>query len=70
LAQRGDWLRFGDGTPARCGVLVYHHDPRHVARVDAIINSARVNLTFVETGWRMLDVPIGEVCRHREDASS
>ena len=60
--HRGDWLRLGCGTRPRIGMHVFDiADPRHIGRLDSIENSARCNVTWIETGWKSTGLPIGDL---------
>lgn len=36
-------------------------DDRHIGRIDRVYWSSRVDVTWLETGWKSLDVPVHEL---------
>jgi hypothetical protein len=63
------WVRLGDQSVARLGLLVFDvADPRHVGELIAIENSARGVIRWQETGWKSRDVPLASLHRYREEA--
>jgi len=54
-----DWLKF------KVGHEVWDQaDPRHVGRIDRIHWGHTADITWNETGWKSLGVPIADLRRH------
>lgn len=61
-ARRG--TRCGDVIPFHCGDRVCdEQDPRHEGRLDAVVQGAFASVTWVETGWRTVGIPVGRLRR-------
>jgi hypothetical protein len=60
--------RVGDWSEFHVGDRVYDKaDPRHVGRIDSIENSAFANITWEETGWKSVSIPLRDLEHATED---
>jgi hypothetical protein len=61
------WVRLGDQSIARLGLLVYDvADPRHVGELIAIEHSVFGTVRWQDTGWKSYGSPLASLRRYRE----
>lgn len=52
----------------RLGTKVYDKaDPRHIGRIDAIHWSSTADITWEDTGWKSLGVPLHDLRKYVEE---